>query len=64
MLSKIIDENEKAVYLKQLKELDEIFAKQSLLPKDARVNKSILLKLEQLYQFLENEILKYDKINE
>lgn len=64
MLSQIRNDAEKKIYLDKMKEIDEIFVKQSNLPKDARVGQAIILKLESLYQYLENEIWKYDKIQE
>lgn len=62
MLSNIRNDFEKSLYIAKTKEINEIFVKQAILPKDARINKEIILKLEELYQYLENEILKYDEI--
>jgi hypothetical protein len=64
MLSQIRDDIEKALFLQKMSEISEIFEKQSRLPKESRVGKEIIMKLEELYRYLENEITKYDKIEE
>ena len=64
MLSLIRNDSEKKLYIDKLKEIDTILVKQAILPKDARISKEIILKLEKLYQHLEHEIWKYDKIQE
>lgn len=62
MLSQIRNDEEKKLYIDKMKEIDEMFARQSILPKGARVGKEVVLKLEKLYQYLEKEVWKYDKI--
>lgn len=63
MISRIRDDVEKQLYIERMKQIDELFVKQSYLLPDARMAKEVLLKLEKLYQDLEDEIYKYEKIN-
>ena len=64
MISRIKDDEEKRLYIEQMKQLDEIFVKQSYLFPDARMSKAVILKLEKMYQDLENEVYKYEKIKD
>lgn len=64
MISRIKDDEEKRLYIEQMKQLDEIFVKQSYLLPDARMSKAVILKLEKMYQDLENEVYKYEKIKD
>ena len=62
MISTIRNDKEKVLYVKQLKELNEILIKQKTLPKEARITGKMLKKMTDLYEYLEEEILKYDQI--
>lgn len=63
MLSKIHDDEEKREYIKRMKEIDELICSQPYLPRNSRIDKSVIKKLKTLYDGLENEIILFDKIN-
>ncbi len=62
MLTSIKDDIDKELYIGRMTEIDKFFARQSRLPKEARVQKQLIMKLEQLYQFLAKEVTLYDTI--
>lgn len=64
MLSLVRDEIDKALFINQINKINEVFENQARLPKEARIGPSVIEKLEELYQFLEVEIWKYDQIND
>lgn len=62
MISVIRNDEEKQFYLDQMREITEKIVKQQALPKEARINGWILDKLNKLYDMLEKEVMKYDKL--
>lgn len=63
MLSDIRDDQERLAWVNRLKEIIEILVKQEILPREARISGEMLVKLNKLHDYLENEIMKYDKIS-
>jgi hypothetical protein len=62
MLCDIRDDKDKELWISQLKSVVEVIVKQQALPKEAQVSGEMLVKLNKLHDYLENQILLYDKI--
>lgn len=62
MLCDIRDDKDKELWISQLKGVVEVLVKQESLPKEAQVSGDMLVKLHKLHDYLEKQILLYDKI--